>query len=237
MVTWCSSAVNRTRLSRLAISRMRSSAGETLSQLCVWHVLLQTALPLAPPFHRSPPRPQARPCSATSAVLWASPTSSGRTSSDYGCVLLDADRSGPDFPKRPASGYPGSRAGGFHACERSQTTQGRGGASHGAPSRVAFRLSPRRRHPGPSTFRGSILCPRVPLSTLHRHPRGCQCMTRGRRDWLIFNVQNLHLQPPAGFAGARRMLDPSSSPSASRPHLEYSPLRPSAIGCTRIAGF
>src|SRR6266545_3334925 len=49
MVTWCSSAVNRTRLSRLAVSRMRSSAGDTLSQLCVWHVLLQTALPLAPP--------------------------------------------------------------------------------------------------------------------------------------------------------------------------------------------
>ena len=30
-----------------------------------------------------------------------------------------------DIPKWPASGYPGSRAGSFHACERSQTTQGR----------------------------------------------------------------------------------------------------------------
>src|SRR5512132_1963584 len=28
---------------------MRSSAGDTLSQLCVWHVLPRTALPLAPP--------------------------------------------------------------------------------------------------------------------------------------------------------------------------------------------
>ena len=41
--------MNRTRLSRLAVSRMRSSAGDTLSQLCVWHVLPRTALPLAPP--------------------------------------------------------------------------------------------------------------------------------------------------------------------------------------------
>jgi hypothetical protein len=31
----------------------------------------------------------------------------------------------------------------------------------------------------------------------------------------IFDMQNLHLLPPAGFAGARRMLESSSSPSAN----------------------
>ena len=41
--------MNPTFLSRLAVSRMRSSAGDTLSQLCVWRVLPRTALPLAPP--------------------------------------------------------------------------------------------------------------------------------------------------------------------------------------------
>ena len=88
--------MNRIRLSRLAVSRMRSSAGDTLSQLCVWHVLPRTALPLAPPLP-SPPRPRMRRCSATSSVLWASPTSPGRTSSDYGCDLADADRPGRTF--------------------------------------------------------------------------------------------------------------------------------------------
>ena len=41
--------MNRTLLSRLAASRMRSKAGDTLSQLCVWRVPLRTAFPLAPP--------------------------------------------------------------------------------------------------------------------------------------------------------------------------------------------
>ena len=57
---------------------------------------------------------------------------------------------------------------------------GSDGARHDAPSRVAFRFSPQRRHPGPSTFRGSPLCPRLPLSTLRRSPRGGRRMTRGR---------------------------------------------------------
>ncbi len=83
-----------------------------------------------------------------------------------------------------ASAYPGSLAGGLHASQRFQTTQGRAGARHDALSHVAFRFSPQRRHPGPSTFRGSILCPHVPLPTLRCHPHGRQRMTRGRRDCL-----------------------------------------------------
>ena len=128
--------MNRIRLSRLAVSRMRSSAGDTLSQLCVWHVLPRTALPLAPPLP-SPPRPRMRRCSATSSVLWASPTSPGRTSSDYGCDLADADRPGRTFQNGPR-GAPGSRTCGFHACERSQTTQGRVGARPAPPPPLAL---------------------------------------------------------------------------------------------------
>jgi len=98
---------------------------------------------------------------------------------------------GSDFPRWPASGYPGSLAGGLHACVRSRTTQGQAGTRHNVPSHVAFRLSPQRRHPGPSTFRGSILCPHVPLSTLRRRPHGRQRMTRGRCDRL--NLQRTEL--------------------------------------------
>ena len=98
---------------------------------------------------------------------------------------------GLDSPEWSASGYPGSLAGGLHACARSWTTQGWSGTCHDAPSHVAFRLSLRRRRPERSTFRGSILCPHVPLSTLRRRPHGRQRMTRGRCDRL--NLQRTEL--------------------------------------------
>ena len=44
---------------------------------------------------------------------------------DYGVRPSRCGPFGANFPERPTSGSPGSRAGGFHACERSQTTQGR----------------------------------------------------------------------------------------------------------------
>ena len=40
------------------------------------------------------------------------------------CWIRAEDAPGTDLPERPARGFPGSRAGGFHACERSRTTQG-----------------------------------------------------------------------------------------------------------------
>ena len=42
-----------------------------------------------------------------------------------------------------------------------------------------------------STFRGSILCPHVPLPTLRRRPRGRQRMTRGRRGRLCLRRTEL----------------------------------------------
>ena len=110
---------------------------------------------------------------------------------------------------------PSSPAGRFHTCERSQTTQRRAGARHSAPARVAFRFSPLRLRRGRSTFRGSILCPRVPMSTHRRHPRGYPRITRARRDW-----PDLQRTEPTSAAtcrspGAQRRFDPGSVPSAS----------------------
>ena len=178
MVTWCRSAVNRTRLSRLAVSRMRPSARDTLSQLCVWHVLPRTALPLAPPL------PSIASAAASAALFDDFAGTMDESDFLWPCIIglrVRPFRCGPpgsDSPRWPASGYPGSLAGGFHACARSWTTQGWAGARHDAPSHVAFRFSPQRRRPGPSTFRGSILCPHVPLSTLRCRPRGRHRMTR-----------------------------------------------------------
>ncbi len=60
-------------------------------------------------------------------------------------------------------GPPGSRARCFRACSGSQTARGPLASRAGDTMGVAFRLSPRRRHPGVvQSFRGSIPGPRVP---------------------------------------------------------------------------
>jgi hypothetical protein len=64
------------------------------------------------------------------------------------------------------------------------------------PRRVGPTLAMTRRPVLPSAFLHSVGTPDdqlfaaqysahvFPLSTLHRHPHGYRCMTRGRRDWL-----------------------------------------------------
>ena len=64
------------------------------------------------------------------------------------------------------------------------------------------------------TFRGSMLRPRVPLSTLRRRPHGCPRMTRGHRDWLGLRRTELASATTCRSPGARRGLDDRSSPSA-----------------------
>jgi hypothetical protein len=54
----------------------------------------------------------------------------------------------------------------------------------GGASVVAFPFSVQGRHPELSSFRGSIPCLHVPLSTLRRRPCARRCMTRGRHGWL-----------------------------------------------------
>src|SRR5919106_1096069 len=54
------------------------------------------------------------------------------------------------------------------------------------------------------TFRGSILRPRVPLSTLRRRPHGRPRMTRGHRDWLGLRRTELASATTCRSPGARR---------------------------------
>ena len=72
--------------------RMRSSACDTLTRLCVRHALCWFAFPWSPPF--APPAPQriAPLCSPASQLLWWSPTSHARASSATAPRLPDADQ-------------------------------------------------------------------------------------------------------------------------------------------------
>jgi hypothetical protein len=97
-----------------------------LSQLCVWRVLPRTAL---------------------RAALFGDFTGTmGESDFPWPFIIglrVRPSRCGPlrdAVSQRPASGYPGSRAGGFHACERSPDHAGPDGARHVALSRVAFRF-------------------------------------------------------------------------------------------------
>jgi hypothetical protein len=63
------------------------------------------------------------------------------------------------------------------------------------------------------TFRGSILRPRVPLSTLRRRPLDRPRITRGHRDWLGLRRTELASATTCRSPGARRGFDDSSSPS------------------------
>ena len=99
-------------------------------------------------------------------------------------------------------GSPGSRARCFRTCTGSPTAWGPVVPRDGGTSGVAFRLSPRRRHPRGSLFRGSIPGPHVPLSTLHPRPHGRRRMTRGRRESLALRRMTLSFTTPRRFIPA-----------------------------------
>jgi hypothetical protein len=61
------------------------------------------------------------------------------------------------------------------------------------------------------TFRGSMLRPRVPLSTLRRRPRDRPRMTRGHRDWLGLPRAELASATTCRSPGAQRGFDDSVS--------------------------
>jgi len=103
-------------------------------------------------------------------------------------------------PPQADMGSPGSRARCFRACSGSQTARGPFASRAGDANGVAFRLSPRRRHPGViPKFRGSIPGPYVPLSTLHPRPRGRRRMTRGRCGSLALHRATLSFAAPRRF--------------------------------------
>jgi hypothetical protein len=95
---------------------------------------------------------------------------------------------------RPEAGPPGFRTPCFDACQRSPTPPGPSPPCQNGVDSVAFRVFGARRHPGVARFRGSILCLRVPLSTLRRRRYRRLRMTRGQCGWL-----NLHCQGLAPF--------------------------------------
>ena len=113
------------------------------------------------------------------------------------------------FPTRPPvhlqradPGSPGSRAWSFHTCLRSPTAPGHALTCQVVDTCMAFRFQKQRRHPGIACFRGSILRPCVPLSTLRPHPRGCRRMTQGRRGWLGLRRETLSFSTPCRFSPA-----------------------------------
>jgi len=127
--------------------------------------------PWSAPFPPPPPPQVTPPCSVVSSVLWSCPTSHARASPD--CGRRPSRRGLLVHLHEADMGSPGSRASSVHTCWRSSTAQGHVCTRLGVHPRVAFRTARRRRHPGCAWFRGSILCPCVPLSTLHPHP--CEC--------------------------------------------------------------
>ena len=103
-------------------------------------------------------------------------------------------------------GPPGSRARCFRACPGSQTARGPLASRAGDALGVAFRLSPRRRHPGVvQSFRGSIPGPHVPLSTLHPRPYGRWRMTRSRCGSLRLHRTKLPFATPRRFCRRTEM--------------------------------
>ena len=100
MLMWWKSAVNLSFFLSLATFRMRSSACDTLSRLCVRRVLCWPAFPLVPAlrstgsaaFRRRSLRRGLPLCSPASQLLWRGPTSRARASSATAPRLPDADR-------------------------------------------------------------------------------------------------------------------------------------------------
>jgi hypothetical protein len=85
-------------------------------------------------------------------------------------------------------GSPGSRERCFRTCSRSLTAQGPNVSHDYDTFDIAFRTVPLRRHPGISGFRGSILGPYVPLSTLQPCHYCHSRMTRGQCGSLLLQL-------------------------------------------------
>ena len=103
-------------------------------------------------------------------------------------------------------GSPCSRERHFRTCSRSLTAQGPNVSRDYDTFDVAFRTILLRRHPGISGFRGSILGPYVPLSTLQPCHYCHSRMTRGQYGSLLLSLYEsfIHYIFPV-LTGALRM--------------------------------
>jgi hypothetical protein len=140
----------------------------------------------------------------------------------HGCTVRTCRSLG-----RPEAGPPGVRTPCCYACQRSPTPPGPSPPCQNGVDRVAFRVCGARRHPGVARLRGSILCLRVPLSTLRRRRYRRLRMTRGQCGWL-----NLHGQGLAPFTTVPAC--PGADPNAGRQaRLEAAAQRRlAAVACT-----
>src|SRR4051812_523878 len=132
-------------------------------------------------------------------LLWRSQTSRVRASSASTPRLPDADPRDSSAGQTRDLPVPAQRAS-THA--RVLDHAGSGGGSR-------YRLRPcclpyfrTRRHPGCSSFRGSMAGLCAPLPTLRRHPRGCQRTAQGRCGSLLLHRGGL--SPPTPCRSSRR---------------------------------
>jgi hypothetical protein len=144
----------------------------------------------------------------------------------HGCTVRTCRSLG-----RPEAGPPGCRTPCVDACQRSPTPPGPSPPCQNGVDRVAFRVCGARRHPGGARWRGSLLCLRVPLSTLRRRRDRRLRMTRGQCGWL-----NLHCQ---GLAPCTTVpACPGANPNAAaQPRLAAGAQRTlEGVGCSRLFG-
>src|SRR5246127_5531449 len=168
MLRWWKSAVNLSFFLSLAILRMRSSACDTLTRLCVRHVLRWLAFPLVSALGSTG---SAAGCSALFAGFAA-----GRASSATAPHLPDADRRTQHQPtrRRPATRYPRFRRNPFArdvAFDPGGATMPRITALHMLRSTMNTVSAP-----AISSFRGSIPHPTHRLCTLR--VRRCRRLTQ-----------------------------------------------------------
>ena len=159
----------------LTASRMRACACDTASQLCVRTALCSSAFSLAPPLRSTS-------SAAAKAALFARfSATSGRSDFSFALIVgsgLRPSRRGPGHDWwgqrwRP----PGSRAGGFCAC---QGLRRRGaGSCLAMTNHLAFCWDGKHQRPE-LVLRRSIPSLRTPLSTLRLRPHDHTRMTRGR---------------------------------------------------------
>src|SRR2546425_3497099 len=192
---WCRSAVNRCFLSRSAAWRTRSSALGAPARPGVRSAIRSGEFPLASPL------PSPASAAGSSALSGGFPGTTGlsdfpRSSIIGVCPWTSRCGLRPPRPQTNA-GSPGSRSRCLSTCAGSLTARGPSAPRDSGPADVAFRLPPRRRHPGVSHgFRGSIPGPYLPLSTLRGRPYGRSRMTRGRRGSLRLRRMTLSFTAP-----------------------------------------
>jgi len=168
-----------TPVSRCAACRTHSSALLTHSRPCVRSVSRSRRFPLVRPLPSS--------ASAASSPALFVAFSGTMDLSDFPCpsiigVRPQTSRCGPPVhPWRADRGSPSFCARCFRACSGSSTPQGPSPSRDSDGPGVAFRRSPKRRHPRRGLFRSSIPSLHVPLSTLHPRRYRRRRMTRRTR--------------------------------------------------------